>query len=125
MIRNKYIWQQLKRDGKANLAKQYLETMIKQGVRICNDGFPDTRSPLTTPFSIRIRIAWYREAHKEAYPHPCHVVNLTKKQETACYKQGYTDALDGMQRLGESSLGSKKVTNHIERLRKIIRGKHG
>ncbi len=120
MIAHDFIWARLKEADLTFEAEQYITDMHYEKVRMCNDGFPDARSPFTNGYSVRLKIAGYRQMYKQAYPHTVHVHNYEKKYLTG-YKLGYNQALNDVEPLTKNFVVSgKTVAQHIAGLRKLF-----
>lgn len=121
MIASEYIWKNLSK-YETVAAEIYVTEMEAEGVRTCNDGFPDARSPLTNPYKIRIRIAALRQAYGRAYPHTMYVRNWEAKSGKS-FEDGYNKALDDVgNSLSECAIATKgNVRRNIANLRKMLR----
>ena len=126
MVKYDYIRQCLKANDELSDAQDYLQDMKSNGVRICNDGMPDARSPLTNNYPVRMRIARYREQYQQAYPHVIHVQN--KVAQVKAYNRGHRDGFhNGYSKALDDTIDSLSimpstisVTRRIAGLRKLF-----
>ena len=118
MIASEYIWKNLTKHETV-AAEIYVTEMQAEGVRTCNDGFPDTRSPLTNPYEIRIKIAALRQSYNRAYPHVMYTYNSNKLKES--YNKGYNKALDDVKPSSPKGFITRiSVVSRIENLRALL-----
>ena len=127
MVKYDYIRNCLKANDELSDANDYLQDMKSNGVRICNDGMPDARSPLTNGYPVRLRIARYREMYGRMYPHVIHVrntqalVDVAEQRYQEGYEDGYHKALDDT--IDSLSIMNSRVsvTTRIAGLRKMFK----
>ena len=127
MVKYDFIRNCLKANDELSDANDYLQDMKSNGVRICNDGMPDARSPLTNNYPVRLRIARYREQYQQAYPHVIHVRNIEAKANSEDFSRGYVEGYKGgyikaLDDIIDSIHTSSKlsVTQRIAGLRKLF-----
>ena len=119
MTAHDFIWKRLKEANLVFEAEQYITDMHYEKIRICNDGFPDARSPLTNGYSVRQKIAGYRQVYGQMHPHAMHVNN--RKNYTKAYDAGYDKALNDIVPTYKQRLSSCSLTDRISKLRDIVR----
>jgi len=124
MVKYDYIRLKLKENGMLRDAMDYLQDMKTNGVRICNDGMPDARSPLTNTYPVRLEIARYREMHQQAFPHQMHVAySKAKLGNNSQFVKGYHKALDDVTYSINTShsIGvAVEIKERIAELRRIV-----
>ena len=125
MTAHDFIWSKLKAANLTFEAEQYITDMYYEKVRICNDGFPDSRSPMTNEYLVRLKIADYRQLYR-SYQHKEYMNSFRKDCKTLrdSYIQGYDKALDDVADSIYSANQTAKpilITQHIANLRRILK----
>ena len=125
MTAHDFIWKKLKEADLTFEAEQYLTDMYYEKVRICNDGFPDSRSPMTNGYSVRLKIAGYRQMYR-SYQHQEFMTSFKSDSKTLreSFIAGYDSALDDVVDSMHSPNQTRRhwsATQHIANLRKILK----